>query len=149
MSITNLALNIDKPDFQYTVGQILLPSCVASRETTMPENQDSQRTPSLISEGHILQMILDDIKNVKGTLDSHTADERHEFRRIVDKMGAVEVSLRLKIEEVEDSLRDKIEEHAEDITALKTKMQLVAWISGGVAGLASSLAVAFARTLMG
>jgi hypothetical protein len=128
----NYTLNIDNEDFQYTVEQYLL---TRDKESigTMPESHN------LIPDGHILQMILDDIKYVKHTVEGNSAEGRAEFRRIVDKIEALDVSL-----------TKKIADHATDITTLKVKMRLGAWVSGGIAGIGSSTAVlAIAKFILG
>jgi hypothetical protein len=107
-------------------------------------NQEHARTPSLVSEGAILTMILDDIKYVKHTLESHTADEREDFRRIADKIEDLDKSLRAEMK----GLREEMQDHATDIVRLQTKMKFIAWVSGAVAGLISSLALGFAKSFL-
>ena len=140
-----LALNIEQPNFKHTVEHLLHTPKMQRELTTIMPTTDSQRAPSLISEGHILQMILDDIKYVKHTLETHTAEEREEFRRIIDKQERIVV----KIDKLEKSLREEMKAHSVDITRLQTKMKFIAWVSGAIAGLASSLMLAFAKHMWG
>lgn len=130
------ALNIESSEFEHTVAQILQ-TPEMQRDCTIMSTEQS-RAPSLISEGAILTMILDDIKYVKHTLETHTADEKTEFRRIADK-----------IENLEKSLREEMQDHSTDITRLQTKMKFIAWVSGAIAGLVSSIALAVAKHFMG
>jgi hypothetical protein len=79
-------------------------------------------------EGPVLQMILDDLKQVKNAVDLGASETREEFRRLRDKLDRLE----------RDMSRD-LTGHAVDISQLQTKAKGIAAIAGSVAGFITSL----------
>ena len=81
-------------------------------------------------EGPVLHMIIEDIKQVKQSVDESARENRADHRELASSITSLE-----------RSVAEDLQEHAVDISKLQEKAKGIATVSGAIAGFVTSIIV--------